>query len=62
MKIICLVKAPCFHPNFGLDLWPGEMDVSNETAAALKAAGLARDVSEVRAKVEKLGPKKEKDA
>lgn len=59
-KVICTVESPCYHPATGLDLVPGEMRVTDEAAAVLKAAGLARDVSEVRVKDEKPGLKKEK--
>lgn len=39
-RVICTVEGPCFHPASGLDLVPGEMEVSDEAAAVLEAAGL----------------------
>lgn len=61
MKINCTVKKPGFNPNTGLDLVPGEMDVSPASAKLLIGAGLAvpKDVSTVtRATADKPSPKK----
>lgn len=41
MKVNVTVEEKCYHPATGLELIPGEMDVSAKQAEVLVRAGLA---------------------
>lgn len=47
MKVQCIGVG--YHPGTGLDLVPGEMEVSEEQAATLEAAGLLTAKGKARA-------------
>lgn len=41
-KILCTVEERCYHPATGLELEPGEMEVTDDQAEQLQKSGFAQ--------------------
>jgi hypothetical protein len=59
-KLICTVSKPCYHPATAMELRPGKIEVTDEEAKTLIAAGMAKPVGD-KVEVKPAKPKGERD-